>query len=34
LIIYRACDVAERVPEAGKVLEAKALREIPALPSE
>ena len=34
LIIYRARDVADRVPEARKVLEVKALREILALPSE
>lgn len=34
LIIYRARDVADKVPEARKVLEVKALREILALPSE
>ncbi|MFC4034476.1 hypothetical protein ACFO3J_23800 [Streptomyces polygonati] len=33
LIIYRARDVTDRVPEARKVLEMKALREILALPS-
>ena len=34
LIIYRARDVADKVPEARRVLEMKALREILALPSE
>ncbi|WP_405584991.1 helix-turn-helix domain-containing protein [Streptomyces sp. NBC_01190] len=34
LIIFRAREVADKVPEARKVLEMKALREILALPSE
>jgi transcriptional regulator with XRE-family HTH domain len=33
LIVYRARDVADRVPEARNVLEVKALREVLALPS-
>jgi transcriptional regulator with XRE-family HTH domain len=33
LIIYRARDVADKVPEARKTLEIKALREVLALPS-